>query len=98
MVEEGLVPLLVLQGGNLTTLDWQTELEANRNKSSHYNLFPTLLELLGYQREAIRATYGASLSQRSEDEFTFNARFNARLGAEPSWKRIELDEVVSPDL
>jgi hypothetical protein len=98
VVEEGLVPLIVLQGGNLATLDWQAELDANRNNSSHYNLFPTLLELLGYQREAIRATYGASLSQRSDDEFTFNTRFNARLGAEPAWKRIELDDVVSPDL
>ena len=98
VVEEGLVPLVVLQGSNLQTLDWAAALEANRNNSSHYNLFPTLLQLLGYELEAIRVTYGTPLSLHSDDEFTFNTRFNARLGAEPAWKRIKLDEVVSPDL
>lgn len=98
VVEEGLVPLLVLQGAGLETLDWRAALETNRDRSSHYNLFPTLLQLMGYELEGIRATYGTPLSLPSEDEFTFNTRFHARLGAEPSWKRIELDEVVSPDL
>ena len=98
VVEEGLVPLVVLHGSGLSTLDWHAELRANRDNSSHYNLFPTLLQLMGYSLEGIQATYGNPLSVRSEDDFTFNTRFNARLGAEPSWKRIELDEVVSPDL
>ncbi|HLV17596.1 MAG TPA: sulfatase-like hydrolase/transferase [Pseudomonas sp.] len=98
VVEEGLVPLVVLQGSGLPTLDWQAELEANRNRSSHYNLFPTLLQLMGYRLDAILGTYGIPLSQRSEDEFTFNTRFNARLGAEPTWKRIDLEEVVAPNL
>lgn len=98
VAEEGLVPLLVLQGKGLQAIDWQAELEVNRNQSSHYNLFPTLLQLLGYELNAIRATYGTPLSLRTQDEFTFNTRFNARLGAEPTWKRIELDEVVSPNM
>src|SRR5690606_9159459 len=70
VVEEGLVPLVVLQGSGLPTLDWQAELEANRNRASHDNLIPTLLQLTGYRLDAILGTSGIPLSQRSEDEFT----------------------------
>ena len=30
------------------------------------------------------------------DEFTFNYRFNARLGAKPEWKHIDLNSIVTP--
>ncbi|MEZ5286379.1 MAG: sulfatase-like hydrolase/transferase, partial [Vicinamibacterales bacterium] len=46
-MEEGLVPLVVLQGAGLRTLDWSAHLEENRDRSSHYNIFPTLLRLMG---------------------------------------------------
>lgn len=46
--EEGLVPLVVIQGSDLKTLDWSAQLAANKDRSSHYNIFPTLLQLMGY--------------------------------------------------
>ena len=98
VVEEGLVPLVVIQGRELHTLDWQRELAGNRNRSSHYNLFPTLLHLLDYQLDAVQQLYGNPLSVHTEDEFTFNTRFNARLGEKPTWKYIDLDDVVSPQM
>ncbi|MFC0712052.1 sulfatase-like hydrolase/transferase [Azorhizophilus paspali] len=98
VVEEGLVPLVVIQGHGLHGLDWQGELASNRNRSSHYNIFPTLLQLMGYDLTALQAVYGKPLSLHTEDEFTFNTRFNARLGEKANWKFIDLNEVVKPVL
>ncbi|MCH4898960.1 sulfatase-like hydrolase/transferase [Pseudomonas sp. B707] len=94
--EEGLVPLVVIQGDQLQTLDWSAQLVANKDRSSHYNIFPTLLQLMGYDLPGIEAVYGKPLSVATADEFTFNYRFNARLGAKPEWKHIDLNSIVTP--
>ena len=94
--EEGLVPLVVIQGSGLKTLDWQAQLAGNKDRSSHYNIFPTLLQLMGYDLAGIEAVYGKSLSVPTADDFTFNYRFNARLGAKPQWKHIDLNSIVTP--
>ena len=86
--EEGLVPLVVVEGSGGDTPGWQSAVEANRNRVSHYQIFPTLLALMGYDPKQVRPSYGASLLERSNDPSTFNARFNARLGREPVWKSI----------
>ncbi|SDO68502.1 Phosphoethanolamine transferase for glucans (OPG), alkaline phosphatase superfamily [Pseudomonas arsenicoxydans] len=94
--EEGLVPLVVIQGDQLRTVDWQKSLAANKDRSSHYNIFPTLLQLMGYDLAGVEAVYGKPLSVPTADEFTFNYRFNARLGAKPEWKHIDLNSIVTP--
>ncbi|MNQ89551.1 hypothetical protein D3C85_1048620 [compost metagenome] len=94
--EEGLVPLAIIQGAKLKTLDWQAALASNKNTSSHYNIFPTLLQLMGYDLAGIEAVYGYPLSQPTRDAFTFNTLFNARLGEKPVFKHIDLNEVVTP--
>ena len=92
--EEGVVPLVVAEGAGGGGVDWRGHLAANRDRSSHYNIFPTLLELMGYERGQVAAVYGRSLAEPTQDAFTFNARFNARLGKEPVWRRIELQRLV----
>lgn len=94
--EEGLVPLVVIQGSGLKTLDWQAQLAGNKDRSSHYNIFPTLLQLMGYDLAGVEAVYGKPLSVPTSDDFTFNYRFNARLGATPEWKHIDLKSIVTP--
>lgn len=94
--EEGLVPLVVIQGDQLHTLDWSAQLVGNKDRSSHYNIFPTLLQLMGYDLAGIEAVYGRPLTVPTADDFTFNYRFNARLGAKPEWKHIDLGSVVTP--
>jgi hypothetical protein len=94
--EEGLVPLLIIQGSRLQTLDWRSAWAQNKDRSSHYNIFPTLLRLMGYESAGVTALYGKSLDQPTEDDFTFNYRFNARLGAKPAWKHIDLNNIVTP--
>jgi hypothetical protein len=94
--EEGLVPLVVIEGAGLDTLDWEKNLAANRKRVSHYQIFPTLLALMGYRPDEITRLYGDSLIPRSSDPFTFNVRFNARLGRAPVWKRIDPARVAPP--
>ncbi|WP_434705734.1 sulfatase-like hydrolase/transferase [Pseudomonas sp. Z1-12] len=96
MPEEGLVPLVVIQGRQFNSLDWRGAWARNKDRSSHYNIFPTLLQLMGYDPVGVESVYGRSLSQPTDDEFTFNYRFNARLGAKPAWKHIDLDHIVTP--
>ncbi len=95
--EEGLVPLVVIQGRGLQTPDWAANLPTNKDRSSHYNIFPTLLQVMGYDLAGIEAVYGKPLSMPTADEFTFNYRFNARLGAKPEWKHIDLGSIVTPE-
>lgn len=94
---EGAVPLVVIEGGDGSGADWRGNLAANRGRASHYNVFPTLLALMGYRREDIAPVYGRSLLDRTEDDLTFNARFYARLGKEPLWVPIDPARLPSPD-
>jgi hypothetical protein len=96
VMEEGLVPLVVLHGAGVRAPDWTAHLEENRNRSSHFNIFPTLLELMGYAPDAVQATYGRTLTVPTQDPFTFNSRFNARLGRPPRWEFIDLTRIVIP--
>ena len=95
-IEEGLVPLVVIQGDSLNTLNWNKLLKENKDKSSHYNIFPTLLKVMKYDSTEIANKYGNSLDVPTNDEFTFNKSWNARLGKQPSWKKIDINEIVSP--
>ncbi len=74
------MPLVVIQGDQLHGPDWAQSLPVNKDRSSHYNIFPTLLQLMGYDLAGIEAVYGKPLTLPTADDFTFNYRFNARLG------------------
>ncbi|TBN06528.1 sulfatase [Hyunsoonleella flava] len=95
-IEEGLVPLVVIQGNNLNTLNWKKTLNDNKNKSSHYNIFPTLLKIMKYDSVEVAKVYGNSLDVKTNDDFSFNKYWNARLGQKPKWEKINLDKIVSP--
>lgn len=96
-MEEGLVPLVIIEGSALKTKNWESNLNTNRNRSSHYNIFPTLLTLMSYNSNKIKSIYGNSLNVKTEDDFTFNAKFNARFNSKPIWKKIDLNKIVTPE-
>lgn len=95
-IEEGTVPLVIIEGDSLTTLDWAEFHAMNKNKSSHYNIFPTLLKVMKYDPKTVAEVYGNSLDTITNDDFTFNKFWNARLGNEPRWQKIDINEIVSP--
>ena len=101
MPEEGLVPLVVLQSADPDqrpgTIDWDAAVAQGKNRTSHFQIFPTVLELMGYDPKAVQALYGTDLRKvDAAAPFAFNYQFNARLGRKPSWKEIRLDEIAWP--
>ena len=66
--------------------EWSAE---NFDRTSHYNIFPTILNLMGYDKKPVQDTYGPSLLEPTNDEMTFNSRFNARFGGKPKWNKID---------
>lgn len=97
MIEEGLVPLVVITDGAGGSAGLKENLEYNTNRASDYAIFPTLLILMGYDPAAVRQRYGPSLADPLDDPMTFNARFEARFGLKPLWVKIDPAKVVGPD-
>jgi hypothetical protein len=64
----------------------------NFNHSSHYNIFPTMLAVLGYSDPTILNIYGHSLFEDTQDPMTFNYRYYARFGQPPLWEKIPITE------
>lgn len=91
---EGAVPLVVVG----TSDRWQTAAKQNFDSSSHYRIFPTLLNAMGYDLNAVRDLYGDGLDSRLPDTNTFNVLFNARLGRKPIWKKVERALVPRPPM
>jgi len=100
--EEGLVPLVVLDtpqaAGQPGAIDWDDAIAEGKDRSSHFQIFPTLLEMMGYEPEAVQAIYGQDLLTANAAPFAFNYQYNARLGRTPSWKEIDLDAIAWPPL
>lgn len=95
-IEEGIVPLVVIEGRQPSGIDWQRAATRNRNKTSHFRIFPTLLGLMGYGSEGVARAYGARMDASTADRLSFNTNFNARLGREPAWQEINIEQVNTP--
>jgi glucan phosphoethanolaminetransferase (alkaline phosphatase superfamily) len=90
---EGLVPLVIitgLPGWSEKSREWAAR---NFNHSSHYNIFPTMLAVLGYSDPKILSTYGHSLFEDTQDPMTFNYRYYARFGQPPLWKQVAISGI-----
>lgn len=93
---EGVVPLVVLEGRGAPKLNWQRNIAHNRDRSSHYMIFPTVLKLMGYDTESSLTRYGPSIDAPSIDPGTFNTRFNARLNRQPKWLPVDRARISHP--
>ncbi len=94
-VEEGMVPLVVIEGKQAVLPGLAEKHLTNKNRSSHYNIFPTLLSAMKYDAEQISHWYGNPLTSETNDDLTFNTNFWARLGERPKWKSIAKDRLVT---
>lgn len=95
-IEEGVVPLVVISGQTADQTQWKAAAKAGHDRLSHYRIFPTLLSLMGYGQPDIMPVYGPDLLSGEIDSFTFNVRYNARLGSSPVWKHIAIENVARP--
>jgi len=58
---EGLVPLMALTRNKALKARLQSGAELNFNRANHFAIFPTLLDMFGYERNVLNKDYGASL-------------------------------------
>lgn len=98
----GIVPLVILEsdqrGKNdqAEEWDWRKATQTGFNRSSHFRIFPTVLGVMGYNKDAVEKIYGDNLLSENPDPYKFNYAFNARLGQDPKWREIDLDEITVP--
>ncbi len=90
--EEGSVPLAIIS----TSPRWRAAAQRNFDASSHYRIFPTLLNAMGFEPAAVRRHYGEALDSSAADPATFNSLFNARLGRKPIWVKVGRASVPQP--
>ena len=90
--EEGSVPLAIIG----TSDRWDAAAKRHFDASSHYRIFPTLLNAMGYDSAAVRRQYGEALDSPAADPATFNSLFNARLGRKPVWVEVRRRSVAPP--
>ncbi|MEH6473077.1 MAG: sulfatase, partial [Halopseudomonas sp.] len=95
--EEGLVPLVIIAPASYKADFFEKSVTKNKNKNSHYNIFPTLINLMGFSKNPNKEIYDGTLFEPSNDPFSFNSRFYARLGQKPVWNYLDLNKNIGPD-
>lgn len=92
IAEEGAVPLVAIDASER----WRAAAKQHFDASSHYRIFPTLLDAMGYDPAAVRRHYGETLDSTAPDPATFNGLFNARLGRQPVWVEVRRAALPAP--
>lgn len=88
---EGLVPMMAITGIPSLKQRFKTAAEAHRNTTSHFQIRPTVLELMGYNPTQIKKKYGASLFEKNSfpTRFTSGDIFGV-FRADVRWNDIDL--------
>ena len=96
---EGLVPLFVATGNPALKARFEKAARESRGHGSHFAIAPTVLDLLGYDRQAVAKAYGASLMDKSTRETKFTSGDIFGLFAEkPRWHPVDLSKsYLEPD-
>ena len=68
---EGMVPMIVFSNKEAILDRFEAIRQASYNRTSHFQVFPTLLRLAGYGESWVRSHYGASLGERPESSPQF---------------------------
>ncbi|XOF33988.1 MAG: sulfatase-like hydrolase/transferase [Candidatus Electrothrix sp. YB6] len=58
---EGIVPMMIFSNNEVVLKKFKAAHETNYNKTSHFQIFPTIIRLAGYKGSWVRNHYGASL-------------------------------------
>jgi len=91
---EGLVPQLVITTNDEWAETAHSWARKNHDATSHFNIFPTLLAVMGYAPTEVRQAYGPSLFEPTNDPLTFVAKFN-RFSRAPVWTEVRIPESVA---
>jgi len=83
---EAVVPLMVFTGRADLKHSFKQSASKNYNKASHFEIFPTLLVLFGYEADAVRTRYNQSLFEDIDTPLGFTSGpISGRFGRAPTW-------------
>ena len=89
-LEEAIVPMLVWTDAEPLRDRFRQAAEFNLNTTSHFQVFPTLLELFGYDPRDVRERYWSSLFDKPEQLPGFaSGPILGRFGSKPTWNSAE---------
>ena len=87
--QEAIVPLLVFTRMEALRMSFQAAADTNRNRTSHFQIFPTLLILMGYRPEDVVDRYYLSLLDSVTEELGFLSGGAFR---DSKWNRIDVSK------
>jgi glucan phosphoethanolaminetransferase (alkaline phosphatase superfamily) len=70
---EGLVPLMIFTQDSALKARFVTGAELNFNRANHFAIFPTLLDMFGYQHSILSKDYGSNLFAKIKAKPAFTA-------------------------
>jgi glucan phosphoethanolaminetransferase (alkaline phosphatase superfamily) len=87
---EAVVPLLVWSGNDVQRKKFELAAKQNFNKASHFEIFPTILTLFGYDSQSVREQYHQSLFETIDEPLGFvSGPIAGRFGRKATWNSRE---------
>lgn len=68
---EGMVPMIVFSNDTAILKRFEAVQQGSYNRTSHFQVFPTLISLAGYRESWVESHYGTSLSERPDSSPQF---------------------------
>jgi hypothetical protein len=93
---EAVVPLFIVTGNRTLYHKFQQAARTHFNQSSHFQIFPTLLTLFGYETKSVQEIYYQSLFAPMTESIGFvTGSITGHLGRRPEWhSRAGLDSLM----
>ena len=93
-IAEAVVPMLLITSDEILYTAFSSAAARNHNRTSHFEVFPTLLGLFGYDQEAVARHYYHSLVESIDEPLGFiSGPVTGRFGRQPDWHtRSDLDQ------
>jgi hypothetical protein len=96
VLEEVIVPLVVVNGGDARRINWNDAAQQNFSQSSHFRIFPSLLIEMGYDRAGVERQYGSALDAKEPDSMASIPTMSRWRSDEFKWFEADAGKAVFP--
>ncbi len=91
---EGRVPMMVITGHDHWRDKFQQAAITRQGSADHFQVYPTLLKLLGFSEQSVSNYYNSDLLNGEEQRGKFLQLFWTRFGTQPEWVNISKNDTV----
>lgn len=89
--EEGIVPFLMMSNDESVLNKLARAQHINKNKVSHFNIAPTVYELMGYDVSQLAHNERTIFQPLDSADQQFLSKYFVRFGSQPIWNSIEMN-------